>query len=190
MRVSSPATGGCARVQRRAIITHGRKIPPAPPGQERVRRRAQPQVGGPGPVLQVVAADIFFFPGEIGHFVVEIAPRRQEVGGQEEKFPLGFFIQGGELPGGQPPAHGGFGRQGELIARQMFRGEAQGLLQGLEPGVQGLPRQPIHEIQPQVGETRRPDQRQGLLGLRGGVAALEKTQFTPRQRTGPPGSGG
>ena len=59
----------------------------------------------------------------------------------------------------------------------MFRGEAQGLLQGLEPGVQGLPRQPIHQVQPQVGETRRPDQRQGRLGLPGRVAALQKPQF-------------
>ena len=56
----------------------------------------------------------------------------------------------------------------------MFQVKAQGRLQGLEPGVQGLPRQPIHQVQPQVGETRGPDQRQGLLGLRGGVAALEK----------------
>ena len=79
---------------------------------EGVRRRTQPQVGGPGPVLQVVAAAIvaqasglWSLPGEIGHFIVEIAPRRQEVGGQEEKFPLGFFIRQADFTPGHPPGH-------------------------------------------------------------------------------------
>ena len=70
---------GLAGVQGGAIVLHGREIPPAAPGQERMRPGSQPQVGGPGPVLQVVAADIFFLPGEIGHFVVEIAVRREKI---------------------------------------------------------------------------------------------------------------
>ena len=152
-----------------------------------MRPGTQPQVGGPGPVLDVVAAAIvaqasslWSLPGEIGHFVVEIAPRRQEVGGQEEKFPLGFFIRGAEFAR-RPPAGRRHGRSPaarvQLIARQMFRGEAQGLLQGLEPGVQGLPRQTIHQIQPQVGETRRPDQIDGRLRLPGRMPPTQKPQF-------------
>ncbi len=94
-----------------------------------MRPRTQPQVGGPGPVLQVVAAavaqvfNLWSLPGEIGHFIVEIAVRCEEVGGEEEKLPLGFFIRRGEAPRGIAASHGGFRGQGELIARQVFRGE-------------------------------------------------------------------
>ncbi len=47
----------------------------------------------------------------------------------------------------------------------------------LKPGVQALPRQPVHQVQPQVGETRGPDQFNGRNGLGGGVAALQEPQF-------------
>ena len=59
----------------------------------------------------------------------------------------------------------------------MLRRETQGRLQGLEPGVWRLPRQPVHQIQPQVLEARRPDQLQGLPGLPGRVPPLQEDQF-------------
>ena len=69
------------------------------------------------------------------------------------------------------------GGQGKLVARQVFGVETQGRLQGVGPGVQALPRQTIDQVQPQVGETRRPDQFDGRGGLRGSVAALKEAQF-------------
>ena len=59
----------------------------------------------------------------------------------------------------------------------MFRGETQGLLQGLEPGVEALPRQPVHQVQPQVGKTRRPDEIDGRLRLPGRMSPPQKPQF-------------
>ena len=40
-----------------------------------------------------------------------------------------------------------------------------------------MPRQPVHQVQPQVGETRGPDESDSRSGLDGGVAALQKPQF-------------
>ena len=102
---------------------------------------------------------------------------REEVGGEEEKLPLGFFIREVELPGGSQAAHGGFGRQGELVTGEVFGGETEGRFQGVGPGVEALPRQTIDEVQAQVGEAGGPDQGQGLHRLGRGVAALEKAQF-------------
>ena len=59
----------------------------------------------------------------------------------------------------------------------MLRGEAQGRLQGLEPGVHRLTRQPVHQIEPQVIKTRRPDQLQGRPGLPGRVPPLQEDKL-------------
>ena len=177
---------GFAGVQGGAIFLHGRKIPPAAPGQEGMRPRAQPQVGGPGPVLQVVAAavaqvfNLWSLPGEIGHFVVEIASRREEVGGEEEKFPLGLFIREAEFPRPPPAIGGPWGSRapGSAGSRKDVPGlKLRAVSRVLSPGVEALPRQPVHQVQPQVGETRGPDQFDGRNGLGGGVAALQKAQF-------------
>ena len=65
--------------------------------------RSRPSLGwwGSGPVLQVVAADIFFLPGEVGHFVVEITLSREAAGGEEKTGPLGLWSRGMRLPGGK-----------------------------------------------------------------------------------------
>ena len=55
------------------------------------------------PVLAVVPAKILFSPGEIGNFVVDIAPVLQKLPGQQEKFPLGLFLRQAKFAPGQPP---------------------------------------------------------------------------------------
>ncbi len=112
VRVSASATGASPAFKDEQYFSTDEKFHQRRPAMERMRPRAQPQVGGPGPVLQVVAAAIvaqasslWSLPGEIGHFVVEIASRREEIGGEEEKFPLGLFVRQGEFAPGRLPGH-------------------------------------------------------------------------------------
>ena len=117
---------------------------------------AEAQVGGVIPVFFIVAGEIFFPPGKVGNFVVNITLGLEEFRRADKEFPLVLFPRQRKIPGLDLRGEGGIFFNGQLITGEVFWGICQRCRQRFQPGIDVLARDSINQIQPEVLETGSP----------------------------------
>ena len=74
-----------------AVILHRTHVPATLPAVKGVRRRSQAEIGLLLPIFGVVAGDMVLPPGEVGDFIMPVAPGLQMLRSQQKESPLLLF---------------------------------------------------------------------------------------------------